>query len=181
MDTMRSVLTVAILCATLCVAMLSGCISERAGGGEDPVKKGDAVPPFTVVSSDETGSREFSQADFVGKRSMIVFFWTPCRDCRREMPVIHEAWTALRHMDDFLFVAVSREESAEAVAAYWDSEGFSPMPWWLDPDASAFHTFADSYVPRIYLVDSRGKVAMVSVETFGFSAAELVRAIENLP
>jgi hypothetical protein len=75
------------------------------------------------------------------------------------------------------------------VAAYWNSAtpdtvppkpSFEAMPWWLDPDASAFHTFADSTIPRIYLVNTRGEIASVAVETFDLTAAKLVELVEAL-
>ena len=176
---------------TLLSAMtLAGCIGERTNG--DAVKVGDPVPAFTVTKPFGDGMKAFSQADFAGKRSIIIFFATWCPDCRRELPIIYEAWQRLVERPDFQFVAISREETSEAVSEYWNSvlldeesgavikPSFEPMPWWLDPDASAFHTFADSYIPRIYLVDTRGEIASVAVETFELTADKIVELIEGL-
>lgn len=173
-----------------CALFSMACVFEKRAE-EDRVREGDTVPAFTVTSADGSSTRTFTQADFVGKRSMIVFFLTTCPDCRRELPIIYEAWLTLRERPDFEFVAISRAETADVVAGYWNSEmrgeagdvikpSFERMPYWLDPDASAFHAFAESYVPRIYLIDTNGKVAKMSVERFDLDADALIELVENL-
>lgn len=173
-----------IVLALAATMTLVGCISEKKGVG-DLVEEGDPVPAFTVTNPSGDGTKAFTQADFVGKRSMIVFFATWCPDCRRELPIVHEAWRRLAERPDFQFIAISREEAAADVAKYWTSvtetkPSFEPMPWWLDTDASAFRTFADSYIPRIYLADTSGKIAMVAVETFDLTSDTIVKLIEDL-
>jgi thiol-disulfide isomerase/thioredoxin len=190
-DNMKKIVAIlAATAATVVVTLLpSGCIAEKRSG--DFVKVGDPVPAFTVANSSGEGTKSFSQADFVGKRSMILFFATWCPDCRRELPIVHEAWLRLRGRSDFQLVAVSRDETAEAVSKYWNSAqidesgavtkpSFEGMPWWLDPDAGAFNTFADSYIPRVYLVDTHGEIASVAVETFDLTADQIVELIEGL-
>lgn len=167
-------------------AALAGCVAETQGEGEDPVKVGDRVPAFTVAGGAEgTMDARFGQGDFEGRRSMIVFFSSDCPDCRRELPVVHEAWLALRGRDDFQLIAVARQPSAARVAEYWSSaEGGKPsfegMPWWHDAYGAAFRAFAANRVPRLYLVDTRGRVAGILVETFDMSAGDLVRLVDGL-
>ncbi len=173
-----------IAVALLSTLTMVGCVSEKQGG--DLVKVGDPVPAFTVTGGSSEGTRTFSQADFVGKRSMIIFFATWCPDCRRELPIVHEAWLKLRNRPDFQLVAISREEAAETVSTYWSSTSeikplpFDAMPWWLDGDRSAFRTFADSTIPRVYFVDTRGEIATVAVETFELTADKIVELIVGL-
>jgi peroxiredoxin len=167
--------------AALIVAMaLAGCVSEPPRDPGNIVNSGDAVPSFTVTNADGVGTRTFSQADFAGKRSVIAFFWTPCGDCRREMPKVEAAWQALKDEPDFQLIAISRGETPDVVAAHWAEVGYT-MPYLLDPNADAFHLFAENTVPRIYLVDSGGIIQYVGIETFEFgSGAELVNLINGL-
>lgn len=164
----------------------TACIN---GGNDNGVKnhvvKGDPVPSFTVTASDGVDRVDFARADFMGKRSVIVFFNTQCPDCQREMPKVYAAWLEFADDPDFLMVPISRGETAEAVAAYWSSEtdtkpSFEPMPFFLDTDRSAFEKFANLYVPRLYLVGTDGKIAYMAVETFGFDAAGLIDKINGL-
>lgn len=164
--------------------ILASCINTAKNGGTERVKVGDAVPTFSVT--DCYGAKQtFTQADFVGKRSLILFFATWCPDCRREMPIVYEAWKTLSQRADFQFFAISREETAEAVKKYWDETSdtkpaYTGMPWWLDTDKNAFASFADSYVPRIYLVDTRGEIAQVAVEKFDMTAERIVELVNSL-
>ncbi len=109
---------------------------------------------------------------------------------------MYEAWDrilggitpALYPAADEQFILISRGEAAQTVADYWTSTSagpakpsFEPMPYYLDPDGSAFGKFADSYVPRIYLVGADGKVKHMEIETFGFADGDgLVRLIDEL-
>lgn len=175
-----------VLAATV---LLTACIN--GGGGDDNgiknhVVAGDPVPSFTVTASDGAEKVNFTQADFIGKRSVIVFFNIQCPDCKREMPKVHAAWQEFADDPDFQTVAISRgEKTAEEVTSYWVSEtetkpSFDPMPFFLDFDKSAFETFANLYVPRLYLVGTDGKIAYMAIETFDFDAAGLIDKINGL-
>lgn len=175
----------AMIFAAFSVALLAtSCIIGPKNDGSDRVKIGDPVPTFSVTDSYGV-KKTFSQADFVGKRSVIIFFATWCPDCRREMPIVYEAWKKLSQYVDFQIIAISREETADAVKKYWDEESeskpaYTGMAWWLDSDKSAFSSFADSYVPRIYLVNTRGEIAQVAVEKFDMTAERIVELINLL-
>lgn len=152
----------------LCVpAIFAGCISEGNGDGiENYVKKGSRIPPFTAKNADGSDHR-VSPGDFDGKRSVIVLFQSTCGDCKREMPKVYDAWEELKDESDFQMITISRGESAVTVAEYWKS--FGDMPYMLDPDKSVFGKFANSYVPRIYLVGKDGKVVHMEIEKFSFA------------
>ncbi len=158
----------------LLIATLSSCLNESGedNGIKNYVVEGDAVPSFSVTKGDGTGATEFQSSQFVGKRSVIVFFNSECPDCKREMPKVHAAWEELQ--DEVEFIAVSRGEKAPDVAAYWTLEegtksSFAPMPYYLDLNKVAFNKFANSYVPRIYLIGEDGKVKHFEIETFSFA------------
>jgi cytochrome oxidase Cu insertion factor (SCO1/SenC/PrrC family) len=176
----------AIILTLLTAVLFTGCVTETGGGSGDIVKIGDPVPQFSVTNADGNGTTEFSQADFVGKRSMILFFRTVCPDCQREFPKIFAAWSALKDTPDFQLIAISREETAQTVASYWNSvddnkPSFEGMPYYLDPDAIAFCSFAEKTVPRLYLVGTDGKIQYIGIEDFDFAdGTELVNLIDGL-
>ncbi len=164
------------------IAALASC-----GGIDDGGTKGiknyvvvnSAVPSFSVTGENGTGAAEFTSSWFVGKRSVIVFFNSECPDCEREMPKIRTAWAELQSKG-IIFICISRKETVEAVAKYWNKSGFYPMPYYLSQDGAAFYKFANSYVPRIYLVGTDGKVKHFEVETFSFAdGAALVELINS--
>lgn len=171
--------------AAITLAGCLSCIGENEDGVKNYVVEGDEIPSFTVTHGSGSGKVEFKPSDFAGMRSAIVLFQSSCGDCQREMPKVFEAWDELRKEGDFQLIAISRAESASTVGNYWSSETstkppFGDMPYYLDPDRSVFNKFANSYVPRIYLVGPDGKVQYMAIEKFNFSAAGLVDLINGL-
>jgi peroxiredoxin len=160
--------------AMLSTMTLAGCINEKRGG-EDALPVGTQMPAFTV--SGPEGS--VSSTDLAGVRSVVVFFRTTCPDCSREMPNVEAAFKKVAG-SGVRFVAVSKEDNATVAAPeYWAATGMT-MPYYFDPTGEAFTAFEVKYVPTLYLFGSDGKVARVEVETFKFSAEELVEMIEEL-
>jgi thiol-disulfide isomerase/thioredoxin len=182
---MKQISVIILINAVLC---LGGCVSESNDKIVNHVKVGDAVPKFTVKGTNGTGNVTFEAGDFEGQRSVIVFFQTTCGDCRREMPKVYEAWRYFADTEVYppvQFILVSRGESAAAVADYWASEtetkpSFESMPYYLDPGRVAYDKFANSYVPRLYLVGSNGRVKYMAIETFDFDGWDLIDKINNL-
>lgn len=150
----------------LIIPALHACITEKRDVVVNYVNENDPVPSFSVRTPHDANPVAYTASDFIGKRSLIVFFWTPCGDCRREMPKIHEVWEQFKNDGDFQLVAVSRGESAQTVADYWSDSGYSGMPYYLDPDRSAFAQFANNTVPRLYLIGREGLISHMEIERF---------------
>ena len=128
------------------------------------VTLGDRVPVFMVetVAADGTVGT-FSTAQLTGE-TVIVLFNTSCGDCRRELPRLNDYY--LQHRDDkgFQMVAISREEGAESVAAYWKEQGLS-IPYSAQTDRRIYQLFASSVIPRVYYCSADGIINRIFVET----------------
>jgi peroxiredoxin len=154
--------------------MLAGCFSEKKNGS-DSLPLGAQMPEFSV--SGPSGTMTSNQLK--GTRSVVVFFRTTCPDCSREMPNVETAFKRVAG-SGVRFVAVSKEDDAVTkVPEYWEATGMT-MPWYLNPTGEMFTAFDIHFVPTLYLFGSDGKVAYSAVETFDFSADELVELIEAL-
>ncbi|MDR2911700.1 MAG: TlpA family protein disulfide reductase [Alistipes sp.] len=181
---LRKVARTTLAAATIATtALTTGCIFERQTNTLDSLPVGAPMPEFSVSNPDGT---IVTDADLRGHRTVVALFRTTCPDCSREMPNVEEAFrrtstsTGTANNLDVRFVAISKEDNAaETVPAYWEATGMT-MPWFLDPAGAAFESFGVAYVPTLYLFGTDGKVAYVAVETFDFSADELVTLIENL-
>lgn len=135
------------------------------------------VPSFTV--EDRSGNI-FSSAQFSGKQSLLIFFGTYCSDCKRVLPVMEKVWQELKDDPQFLLVAISRDETADQISAYWEENRFT-MPFYLDPArGDVFSLFANYTIPRIYLISPENKVTWMAVESLNISADELIQKIKNL-
>lgn len=130
--------------------LLWGCIKDNPGGAV--VQPGDFLPSFTVRMED--GSLLNSQ-DLVGNPSCIIFFNTTCGDCRRTLPHVQRVYE--EYGDKVRFVAISREQVAADVRAWWNANGIT-LPFSAQADRAVYSLFAESRIPRIYIVDSEGRI-----------------------
>ncbi len=124
---------------------LTACISDREEEGAE-LQPGDAVPVFSVRMDDGT---PLDAHMLSGRISLLVFFHTGCADCRQALPVIQRLYDEAN--PSLSVYCISREESANAVAAYWLSEGLT-LPYSAQEDRAVYRLFARSGIPRIYLV-----------------------------
>lgn len=163
----------------LCISFFS-CVKD---GGSNPyeiinhVAEGDPVPDFTV--SDDKGNT-FSSSEFTGKRSLLVFFNTGCDDCQEIMPDLNnKVWETYKDNPDYLLITISRGETAEAVNNYWGNKKNNfTMPAYLDPDRRVFSYFANSTVPRLYIINKEGIIERMFVEKLNVSIEKLIELIE---
>lgn len=135
-------------------AVAGGCVNDdEPAGGESLVNVGQQVPAFTVTLSD--GLQFVSPQDFAARPlTRLLFFNTTCNDCRREFERLKG------EPDTDNIICISRAESTDDVAAYWKSAGLT-LVYAAVPDRSVYSLFATSGIPRIYTVDSRGRVVRV--------------------
>lgn len=124
---------------------------------------GDRVPVFTVETVGADGTRgTFSTSQLSGE-TVIVLFNTSCGDCRRELPRLNEYYLEHRYDEGFQMVAISREEGAESVAAFWKEQGLS-IPYSAQTDRRIYQLFASSIIPRVYFCSANGIVTKVLIE-----------------
>ncbi len=126
------------------------------------VKVGDRLPLFTVNVTDGDRQTVFTSSQLTGE-TVIVFFHTSCSDCQRELPVLNQYY--LKHKNDagFQMVAISREESQESIAKYWQEHGLQ-IPYSPQEDRNIYHLFANIYIPRIYCCTSQGIITKIFIE-----------------
>lgn len=179
---MKHTLLISALAAILCIA---GCTSSE--NDFDRVHIGEQLPEFTAITGMFGNSTvSISSADFAGKKGLIVFFTTTCPDCKREMPKIEQVWQNLRGEQNVVIAAISRGNSPQQVADYWTSvdETYSKvpfsMPYYFDHDRALYGKFAESGVPRVYMIDSQGVIRRIIVENVPYDAEELTAMLEEL-
>lgn len=172
----------------LCAAFaLCACVSDD----DDPeyvslVKVGDKIPEFATEVLSPYGESEagiIKSSDFEGRRSLLVLFYSKCGDCERELGAIRrDFWPAFEaaqaaNPDKYMFAAIARKEGAEAVAAHWSANGYTPMPYYPDPAGKVYYKFATGIVPRIYIVDEEGVIEHMWVEKLTVSPAKLLELL----
>ena len=128
----------------LIFASLVSCIKE--GTGQQELVAGDHLPDFVVTMSD---GAQVSGKQLSSGVSCVVFFTTACPDCRNTLPHLQRLYEEYASCG-VKFALISREEGAESIAAYWDSEAFT-MPYSAQDDRIVYELFAKTRVPRVYI------------------------------
>ena len=155
--------------------LLLSCIKDEKEDVINYIEENHKLPEFTVKSV--TGE-ELRSEDLSGNTTLLVFFVTTCGDCKRELPKIDSVWNELKDQPTFRLVTISRGETAEVVNAFWKEQNFT-MPFYLDPDKKVFSLFANSTIPRVYLVNRENIVTWMAVEQMDLSAKQLIGKIEQ--
>lgn len=158
------------------------CISQPTPEpGKEFVEVGSQVPTFSVEGKD--GAQFTSPEDFKGKTTLLMFFTTWCPDCKQQIPHVNEAWNHFKDNADIQFICIARGGSGsyiqtpEMVAQYWADNNLS-MQWFLDPFRDVFNMFAESNVPRFYLIDSTGKILWIKV-TYKYTSQQFIDTINQ--
>ena len=139
------------------------------------VKDGAVAPDFELTMFD--GSK-VKLADLKGKVVLLNFWATWCPPCRAELARVEKDIIEKFKGKPFVFLPVSRGEKKETVAAFREKMGYT-FPMGLDTDSSIYKKYAETYIPRNFLIDKNGKVVKASVGYDEAEFAELIKLIEK--
>lgn len=177
-------LLVLLALVAVLIMVLPGCGSRNPkSGGEADLEAttlavaGSEAPDFTVTLLD--GST-VTLSELRGEPVLLLFWATWCPACREEMAVVPTEIVDRFAGRPLHLLAISREESAETVAAYLSQGRGSVIPAGLDPDRSIYDRYASQYIPRSFLIDAEGRVVRAEVGYEPETFAELVAEIEKL-
>ncbi len=124
------------------------------------VKKGEAAPDFSFETAP---GKTQKLSDLKGKVVWINFFATWCPPCRKELPHLQkEVYDKYVENDDFVLIILGREHSWEEINKFKKEQGFT-MPFYPDPERKVFSVYAQQNIPRNFIIDKNGKIAVSSV------------------
>ena len=171
---MRNILRHIFVLATLLLA--TSCIWEERHTGEETSKilEGDLAPDFTVDTID--GER-VTLSDFRGEPMLLVLFDCGCPDCEMLLDDLLHQTAAMSSAPRIL--AVGRDSDEATVRAYRDEHGY-PFMMAADADRKVYNHYATSFVPRAYLLDADGLVAMMTIEYQPYFVEGLLMRYESL-
>lgn len=132
-------------------------LSHVASAQDDKsfVKVGDSVPSFVIIHDDGT---QIASSTYKGKVLLINFFATWCPPCQKELAHVKSIlWPKYKDNKDFVMLVIGREHSDAELKAYNEKKGFE-FSLYPDKSRGIYSLFAESLIPRSYLVDKSGKV-----------------------
>ena len=137
------------------------------------VKVGDDVPEFVVEMFD---GQKINIKDLKGKIVLINFWATWCPPCQEELKRVQKEIIDRFKGKDFVFLAISREESKEQVKKFRERNGYT-FPMGLDPERKIYSKFATATIPRNFIIDKKGKIVEIEV---GYTKEAFSKMIEKL-
>ncbi len=120
------------------------------------VKNGQMAPDFKMKLTD--GST-LKLSDLKGKVVMLQFTASWCSVCRKEMPFIEEEIWQIHKDNDFIVIAIDRDEPLRTAKKLARETGIT-YPVALDPNADILGLFAlkKSGVTRNVIIDKAGQI-----------------------
>lgn len=149
------------LLTILTIALMFSCSKE--GEDENMVFAGDRVPMFEINDAINPDAEPFNSAD-IDRPTLIYLFWSECSECHEQTPYIINIANIYGDAIDVVCIARGGSNASYDIAKrYWDDlyQNMHPekMPFMgYDANRSVYSKFANSGVPRIYLVGSNGIV-----------------------
>ena len=161
---------------TVSLLVLGTLARVNAQEKETLVKVGDDVPEFVVEMSD---GQKINIKDLKGKIVLINFWATWCPPCQEELKRVQKEIIDRFKGKDFVFLAISREESKEQVKKFRERNGYT-FPMGLDPERKIYSKFATATIPRNFIIDKKGKIVEIEVGYTKEAFAKMIEKLERL-
>ena len=141
------------------------------------VKEGDTAPDFTFETAP---GKTQKLSDLKGKVMWINFFATWCPPCRKELPVLQkEVYDKYKDNDNFVLMIIGREHNWEEINTFKTEQNFT-MPFYPDPERKVFSVYAKQNIPRNFIIDKDGKIAVSSIGYTEKEFGEIKQKVEAL-
>jgi peroxiredoxin len=142
--------------------LLAGCAVPGSGQSGRPPGTGTAVgemaPNFSLVGLD---GKTHSLSDYRGHVVLVNFWATWCIPCRAEIPELEVTYRKLQ-AQGVVFLGVDWREGRDTVQPFVDDRQVS-YPVLLDSDGTAYTAYQVDVLPKTFVVDRQGRVAVVQV------------------
>jgi peroxiredoxin len=138
------------------------------------VRVEDEMPAITLP---KLGGGEAELASLQGKKATVVLFWH--NDLWMSKSALEDLARDVSPSEDIAVVGVAVKTDAADVVAMTDVAG-ATFTQLLDNDGKAFSKLGMTKLPRIYVLDSSGKIVWFDIEYSQATRRELQRTLAEL-
>ena len=177
---MKKIIVAVVFLAAIAVAAVVATRTQRQPVDDAAVAViGDQCPSFTVQMLD---GEEVSIDSLRGKTVLINFWATWCPPCNEEMTRVEAEIVERFAGEEFVFLPISRGEQPDVVSAWRNAKGYK-FDTGLDIDTEIFPLFAETGIPRNYLIGPDGTIVYYEVgyepELFDELVTKIDETIQN--
>lgn len=138
------------------------------------IKKTHHLKSFDVKTTKGTNIKFGEGSD---KPTLLVLFTTWCSSCLEAAPAISRKFEHLK--DQINLVGIGREHNAAELEEWAVKQGLG-YDLVEDPSRELFNKFADLHVPRMYLINTDGKVTYQDVNWHPLMLEDMEEAVNKL-
>ncbi|MCY1722762.1 TlpA disulfide reductase family protein [Prolixibacteraceae bacterium Z1-6] len=141
------------------------------------VKIGDKSPDFSITMEDGSVKK---LSDLKGKVVWLNFFATWCPPCRKELPHLEkDVYKKFKDNKNFEVLVIGREHNWATVNKFKADNNFV-LPFYPDPKREIFTKYAQQNIPRNFVIDKNGKIAIASTGFKEEEFNEIIQKVEEL-
>ncbi len=161
----------------LLMALSGFTIASMAQDETTLVKVGEKAPDFKIEMENGT-TKQLS--DLKGKVVWINFFATWCPPCRKELPYLQkEVYEKFKNRKDFEVLVIGREHDWKEVNKFKNDNNYL-LPFYPDKDRAIFSKYAAQTIPRNFIIDKDGNIAVTSSGFTEKEFGEIIGKVEQL-
>lgn len=142
---------------------------------EGPIRVGQAVPPFELVSFD---GEVYNTADYKGKVIVVNFWASWCQPCESEAAELEEAWRMYEPTGEVIFLGVDYVDTEPEALSYLEKFDVT-YPNGPDLRTRISQMFRILGVPETYIIDREGRLAYVKKGPF-MNLSEIISAVDGV-
>ena len=147
--TLKNSFHIGLLILTLCI--FASQVNAQSDLYYCKTAIGQQVPDFTFKSVD---GKTYTMKDLRGKVVWLNFFSTSCPPCRKEIPHLKRVASQYKGKD-LVIIGIGREHTAREMFFFKRSANLNYMLS-ADPKDDIFALFANTSIPRNYIIDQNG-------------------------
>lgn len=137
------------------------------------ISLGQEVPSFVAISID---GETINIDSLKGKVVLLNFFATWCPPCQKEIPHLEkDVWAKFKDKD-FRLISFAREHKSKEILKFRKDKNLS-FSLVADSTRAVYSKFAESGIPRNYIISKEGKVIFVGS---GYDEKELAKIIKTI-
>jgi peroxiredoxin len=115
---------------------------------------GDPCPPIEDTATDNT---TVTNGTFDGHYVLLLLFMRSCNFCHKALAFINRFIVPKYSRNNLLVYGVGRDHPVEELQDFVDLKKIG-FPLIQDPDRIIYSHFADKTVPRVFILDPKGRV-----------------------